>query len=131
MSRDNGIVSAFEHEVREVLSPAERARLFLLRGGRCHRCKREIRSGEKWYDEHLISLSNGGTNEIKNRGISCKWCFPEKNAEDAAKTAHNKRVAIRHNVHSDDLHGRKPGMPGTRRSGWKKKMDGSTVRRER
>jgi 5-methylcytosine-specific restriction endonuclease McrA len=86
--------SPWHHELRKSLTDQERARLFLERGGRCHRCARKIMRGETWYDEHVLSLGNGGTNAWDNRALTCRNCFPLKNAEDAKKQAKGRAVAI-------------------------------------
>jgi 5-methylcytosine-specific restriction endonuclease McrA len=91
-------MNAFVHEPRDRLSDRERARLFLERGGQCHRCKRKLRPGDDWIDEHLIALENGGTNDWDNRGITCAWCKPTKDGEDHKKAAHAKRVSVNHVV---------------------------------
>jgi hypothetical protein len=83
----------WNHEPRKPLTDQERARLFLERGERCHRCTRTIRRGEKFYDEHVQSLGNGGTNAWDNRDLTCTNCFKPKNAEDAKKQAKIRAVA--------------------------------------
>ncbi len=122
-------MNAFVHEPRKQLTDQQKARLFLDRGGRCHRCHRKIRPGEIWYDEHLIALENGGTNAWDNRDVTCAWCFPQKNAEDHAKAAKSRHVATAHVVPT--IHRQKKGrpLPGSRKSDWKHRMDGSWERR--
>ena len=88
---------AFRHEPRSRLTDQQRAKLFLDHGGRCHRCTRKIRTGEKWYDEHVTSLENGGSNDIEtNRALTCCNCFHPKNAEDRAKAAKTRDIATSH-----------------------------------
>lgn len=84
---------AFRHEPRQRLTDQQRARLFLERGGFCHRCTRKIMQGERWYDEHVQSLGNAGTNAWDNRALTCSNCFAPKNAEDAKKQAKGRAVA--------------------------------------
>ena len=64
--------------------PRVRVRTFDRCQGKCHRCRRKIRPGEKWTLEHLIALINGGKNCESNLTLTCAWCLPEKNAEDVA-----------------------------------------------
>ena len=85
---------AFKHEDRSPLTDQQRAKLFLEKGGRCHRCTRKIMAGEKWYDEHVHSLATGGSNDWQNRALSCSNCFAPKNADDAKKVAKIRRVAV-------------------------------------
>lgn len=83
----------WRHEPRKPLSDQQRARLFLERKGVCHRCTRRIMQGERWYDEHVIALENGGTNAWDNRALTCRNCFQPKNAEDDKKAAKGRAVA--------------------------------------
>lgn len=64
----------------------------------CHRCRRKLRPGDDWIDEHLVALENGGTNDLSNRGITCTWCKPHKDAEDHKKAAKSRHVATAHVV---------------------------------
>ena len=82
----------WRHEPREFLTDHQKAKLFLEREGVCHRCTAKIR-GRKWYVEHLVSLSCGGTNAWENLGVTCENCFPDKNREDARKAARGRAVA--------------------------------------
>lgn len=93
-----GDVTAFTTNARKPLTPQQKAKLFLERGGRCHRCKRKLGPADKWTDEHVIALENGGTNAWENRDITCSWCFKPKNAEDAKKAAKTRAVATKHIV---------------------------------
>ena len=120
---------AFRHEKRERLTDQERTKLFLDRGGRCHRCTRKIVVGERWIDEHIIALENGGTNDWENRGLSCSNCFHPKNSEDATKAAKTRAVATSLIIPTDQRQTKGPPMPGSRRSKYKKHMDGRVSRR--
>ena len=118
---------AFRHEPRERLTDHERARLFLEKDGRCHKCDRKIeaRRGEKWIAEHVHSLGTGGDNRWSNWGLTCFLCLPVKNAEDAAKQAKGRDIAVAEIVPTDQRRGAGgPPMLGSRRSKWKKKMNG-------
>jgi 5-methylcytosine-specific restriction protein A len=120
---------AFHTNERKPLTDLQRARLFLEKKGRCHRCTRKIMHGEPWYDEHVQALQNSGTNDWENRDLTCKNCFPKKNAEDAAKAAKTRAVATNHIIPASQRQKRGPPMPGSRRSAFKKKLNGETVRR--
>lgn len=89
---------AFRHEPRKKLTDQQRAKLFLDKGGRCHKCTRVIFGGETWFAEHLIALQNGGTNADGNWEVTCSNCFPIKNAEDAGKAKRMRKAAVRHIV---------------------------------
>lgn len=122
-------MNPFVHEKRKPLTDQERARLFLERGGRCHRCTRKIMRGEKWFDEHVHSLGTAGTNAWNNRALTCVNCFPEKNAEDAKKVAKGRSIAVNMIIPRSQRRSKGAPMPGSRKSLWKKKMDGTTERR--
>lgn len=85
--------SPWHHEPRQHLTDPQKTKLFLERGGICHRCTVRIR-GRRWYVEHIIALENGGTNAWENLGITCEACFPDKNRDDAQKAAKGRAVAV-------------------------------------
>lgn len=95
------MTSPFRHEARKRFTAQERAEVFALRGGVCHRCKRKLGPRDRWTLEHLIALENGGTNNVENLDVTCDWCEPEKTAEDHAKAGHSRRVFTKHNVPSE------------------------------
>jgi 5-methylcytosine-specific restriction endonuclease McrA len=121
--------NAFRHAPRERLTDQERAKLFLDRKGKCHRCTRKIMHGEKWSDEHVIALENGGTNAWENRDISCSWCKPLKDGEDHKKAAKTRAVAVANIIPPSQRQKKGRPIPGSKRSGFKKKMNGEVVRR--
>lgn len=125
----NGEVHAFTTNPRTRLTDQQRARLFLERGGQCHKCTRKIAAGEDWIDEHLIALENGGTNDWDNRGITCKFCLPVKNAEDDKLAAKTRAVATRHIVPTSRREKKWRPLAGTKASGLRKRMDGTVERR--
>lgn len=88
--------------------PRVRDRVFLAKGGRCHKCTRKIRAGETWTCEHVIALINGGKNAERNLDLTCCNCLPAKNAEDLAEKS--KIYAIR----SKHLGLSKPKKPFTK-----------------
>jgi hypothetical protein len=69
----------------------------------------------------------GGTNEAKNLQILCKPCHQSKTSQsDMPCIAKTKRLKARH------LGARSPStrpLPGSRRSPWKRKLDGSVIKR--
>ena len=120
---------AFRHEPRQRLSDRDRAKLFLDRGGRCHKCTRKIGTGEGWSDEHLTALECGGTNDWENRVLTCSWCKPIKDGEDHRRAAKIKRVATAHVIPPSQRQQKGRPIPGSKRSGWKHRMDGRWERR--
>jgi 5-methylcytosine-specific restriction protein A len=122
-------MNAFTTNPRRTLTDQQKAKLFLQRGGKCHRCKRKLAPGDTWTVEHVIALENGGSNDWDNIDITCAWCLPAKNAEDHGKAAKARAVAVAHVVPRGERQKKGRPLPGTKRSGWKHKMNGEWVRR--
>jgi 5-methylcytosine-specific restriction protein A len=89
---------AFEHVPRKQFTDQQRAKIFLERGGKCHKCERKLGSGDDWILEHIIALQNGGTNDAANLGVTCSWCLPAKNKADAGLAAKGRAIATAHVV---------------------------------
>lgn len=121
---------AFRHIERGYLTDQERAKLFLDKGGRCDGpCGRKLGPADVWHADHRVALENGGTNEITNFQVLCSWCHKPKTAEDHGKAAKTRAIAVRHIIPTTQRRGKGPPMPGSRQSAYKKKMDGTVVRR--
>ena len=118
----------WRHDDREYLTDAQKVELFMEKDGRCHRCTRKIRR-EKWYCEHLTALGLGGGNKKRNWAVTCANCFPEKNAEDAGKMAKMRAVAVSTYLPGNLKRGRWPPIPGSKRSKFRKRFDGTVERR--
>ena len=112
---------------RITFSTSFRLNLFLKRKGLCSDCSLKIDAGKAWDIDHVLPLALGGTNEPKNLQILCKPCHRSKTTKaDIPAIAKTKRLKARH------LGARSPStrpIPGSKRSPWKHKMDGSVVRR--
>jgi hypothetical protein len=112
---------------RPVFSTSFRLNLFLKRKGTCASCYLKIDAGKAWDIDHILPLALGGTNEPNNLQILCKPCHQSKTAKnDIPRIAKTKRLKAHH------LGARSPStrpIPGSRRSPWKRKLDGSVVRR--
>jgi len=104
----------WHHTKRQTLSPQKRAKLFLERHGKCHRCTRILRPSDTWIVEHVIALENGGSNDWENLDITCSWCKPEKDAADHGKAAKSRRVATKHVLPKSQRSGRS-GFRGWRK----------------
>lgn len=76
--------------------PRVRVRVWERNGGKCHQCKRRIGAGEPWILEHVIALINGGENRESNLALTCSFCLPVKNAEDAAVKKKSASVRAKH-----------------------------------
>ena len=114
---------------RRRISATERASIFTDAGGVCHICGFTIDgSREAWEIEHIIPLEMGG-DEAKgstNLAPAHALCHRPKSAEDARHIAKAKRmqqrgVGIKRQPSSV--------VPGSKASRWKRKVDGTVVRR--
>ncbi len=112
---------------RPTFSTSFRLSLFLKRKGTCAACTQKIEAGKAWNIDHILPLALGGTNAPENLQILCRPCHRSKTTHsDIPRIAKTKRLKARH------LGARAPSncpIPGSRRSPWKRKMDGSLVRR--
>lgn len=111
----------------QAVPPRVRLRVFELDGGICQcGCFRRITPGMPWMTDHVVALINGGRNRETNLRTLLVDCHKRKTGEDVAEksavaTVRKKHLGIR------KTKGRP--MPGSRASGWKRKMDGTVVRR--
>lgn len=76
---------------RKPLTPRQRLKLFEHFKGVCQLCKTQIRSGDKWRDEHMRALGLGGTNEWDNRAPVHEHCAKDKDKDDLPRIAKAKR----------------------------------------
>ena len=114
---------------RKRLTPTQRLRIWERDKGMCCLCPRKIDGvRELWIIEHKRALELGGTDTEDNMGPAHKGCADKKtngpNGDHAmaAKAKRNKRAAL-------GLDKSKSPVPGSRTTKWKRKMDGSVVRR--
>lgn len=107
--------------------PRVKLRVFQRQGERCNGCKRPLRSGEPKTCDHKKALVNGGENREKNLqilGDAC--CTPAKDAADVALKSRTYRKSVKHHGFKKPKQWR--ALPGTRRSGVRKRMDGTVER---
>ena len=104
-----------------------RADIFLLRGGMCHLCSMKVVPGEEWDVSHDIPLEAGGKDDASNWFVAHRKCHRvHTSTVDAPMIAKVKRI---HQKHVGAKKSRSP-MPLGRGSKFKRKMDGTIVRRE-
>lgn len=105
-------------------------RNFLKHGGRCHISGRIIRSGEAWDCEHVIALVNwtgeGHGNRESNLAPALRDKHKEKTREDVAEKARARKVRGKHLGLKAKA---KAVIPGSKASPWKRKLNGTLVRR--
>lgn len=111
---------------RARMTDAKRMKVWETYGGICHVCTRKIQSGEKWDVEHVRPLALGGPDDLPNMRPVHVDCHKGKTRADAASIAKAKRMKRKHL----GLTGAKARIPGSRGTKWKRKLDGTTVRRE-
>ena len=104
-----------------------RADIFLSRSGCCHLCNMKVIPGEDWDVSHDIPLEAGGKDDATNWFVAHRKCHRvHTSTVDAPLIAKVKRI---HQKHVGAKKPRSP-MPLGRNSKFKRKMDGTIVRRE-
>jgi hypothetical protein len=109
-------------EPRKPLSPKQRMKLFLEHDGRCCICQGKIKVGDVWIDEHIKPLWLDGTNDYSNRAPAHVDCALTKTRKEATSRAKGRRIAEKH---FGGRQSKGPAMPGSKRSKWRKRMDGT------
>lgn len=113
-------------EQRRPLTPKQRLKLWLERGGICCVCGLKIETMKAWIDEHILPLWLGGDNSWENRGVAHVGCAHKKTAKEATERAKGQRIAEKHFGAKKSAN----PMPCGRRSPFKKKFNGQVVPRE-
>lgn len=100
--------------------------LFLDARGRCRSCNSRIAPGQFWDVDHIIPVALGGSNDTANLQVLCRACHRQKTASgDVPRIAKSKRQRAMY------LGAKRSAVviPGSRRSPWKRKLDGTVIRR--
>lgn len=111
---------------RKGMTASQRLRFFEEHKGICHICERKIQPGEPWDRDHVIPLELEGLDEPSNWRPAHDACHAKKTRQDIKNIRKAQRVKQKH--YGIEKTSRKP-MPGSRRSKWKRKMDGTTILR--
>lgn len=107
---------------RRSFSQKRRTEICLRQSGKCADCGEKLRPG--MFDiDHRQALIHGGDNEGDNLAAICFECHKRKTAKDVHGRAHADRIAV------GGKQRKGPPMPGSRKSAFKKHMDGSVSRR--
>ena len=111
--------------MRSEFSKKTKLQAFARSGGICDKCGCKLMPGKIEYD-HTLPCAFGGTADLSNCMVLCRACH-------RAKTSNKDIPAIRKSdrVRAKHIGATKPhrAMPGSRASGWKRKFDGTVVRR--
>lgn len=112
---------------RRPLSARRRLQAWERTGGLCVVCDLRIDGvRERWIAEHIRALELGGADELENMGPAHAVCGRRKTRDDHARAAQAKRQKIRHL----GAYVTKNALPGSRASAFKRKINGTVVRRE-
>ena len=105
-----------------------RVDIFSRHNGICHICCMKVDAGQDWDVSHEIPLEMGGKDDETNWLVAHRKCHRVHTATvDMPRIAKTKRIQQRH---IGAKQSRSP-MPFGRGSAYKKKMDGTVVRREK
>lgn len=100
--------------------------VFEAHKGRCHICGERIDgTREPWELEHIIPVAMGGDDDETNAAPAHVACHKDKTKRDVKAIAKANRVRAKHI--GAKAKPRNP-LPGSKGSGFRKKMDGTVVR---
>lgn len=108
---------------RKPISRTLRARVFDRAGGVCHLCDGKIMAADKWDVDHILALALGGKDDESNFAPAHKGCHQTKSAVDVGMIRKADRQRAR-------FIGAKPKRAWPGADKWKKRLDGTTVRRD-
>ena len=111
--------------IRLEFSKRTKLEAFHRSGGHCEVCKAKLSTGFIEYD-HIIPLAMGGNSDADNISCVCSTCHRLKTStQDIPAIAKSNRQRVKHL----GIRRYSRPMPGTKRSGLKKKMNGTVERR--
>lgn len=109
------------------MSPTRRARIFSDHDGVCHICETRIDgTKEAWEVEHIIPHALTRDDSDENLAPAHVRCHAIKTKTDVTQIAKAKRVNRKH----IGAHSPKTTLPGSKTSKWKRKLDGTVIRRD-
>lgn len=99
---------------------------FVRAAGNCEGCGARLTLGKFAYD-HVNPDGLTGEPTLENCQVLCDPCHKAKTRKDVADIARAKR---REDAHRGIKKSNGPPIPGSRNSLWKRKFDGTLVRRD-
>ena len=122
---------------RVKLTPQQRTRVFLKTDGHCADCGLRIDAtrGDPFYCAHshqdgkAVWQGNGERFNVDHFRPLCEGCWINDTGEEASQRADERRSRTKAITGRSKAPKGRP-MPGTRASGWKRKMDGTWERRQ-
>lgn len=113
---------------RKSITSSQRVRIFDAVGGVCHLCSLKIDgTKEPWDVEHVKPLHMGGADEPSNMRPAHVHCHRVKTSGEATIRAKTDRVRAKHI--GAKRQATRP-MPCSRTTNFKRRFDGSVVRRD-
>lgn len=91
--------------------------------GNCEKCQVRLSVGKYRYD-HIVPDWMGGDNSLENCQVICLSCDKPKTSKDQTDIAKTKRIRNKHLGIK-----KRSSFACSKDSKWKKKMDGTVVRR--
>lgn len=98
-------------------------------GGLCEHCGRKIVGRLRPEYDHIVPMHAGGHSTLENCQCLCNECHDLKTFKPIDGDVPKAAKSVRLRKSAAGLRGASRAMPGSRRSPWKKKMDGTTERR--
>lgn len=111
---------------RKPLTPKQRLELFIRHDGLCCICGGKIDGVKEMWDEHVNPLWLSGDNSAENRAPAHAKCARAKTSNEAGERSKGRSVA---EGHFGAKRAKTRPLPCGRRSKFKKKMDGTVVKR--
>ncbi|BAQ18356.1 HNH endonuclease [Methyloceanibacter caenitepidi] len=114
---------------RKTLTRKQKADIFVREDGICHICGERIDAvKEPWHADHVIPRAISGKDTLEEYKPAHLDCHGEKTSQDRKDIAKCDRIRADRLGVPKTRKGRP--LPGTKASGWKKRMDGSVERRD-
>jgi 5-methylcytosine-specific restriction endonuclease McrA len=102
-----------------------KAQGFERSGGKCEICGVRLMPGKFRFD-HKLPCALGGDNSLENLVVQCVACDKPKTADDVRRIRKADRQKA---VHIGAKAPSRNPMPGSKVSGWKRKMNGNVEKR--